>query len=233
MSKYLAIIPARGGSKRIPRKNIKDFLGKPIINYAIKAALDSKLFSDVIVSTDDREIANVAEKYGASVPALRSSEHSSDIAVIADVIEEVLKRQTATGQTYEFVCCIYATAPFVTPENLRSSFELIKNSKAETVLTVVKNSYPIQRSLLKIGSFLVLERPEYKNTRSQDLPTTFHDAGQFFWIRTSSFLKHHEIFNNKTVGYIINEFEAHDIDTFEDWEIAKKKYNLLHQHLFR
>lgn len=186
--KNIAIIPARGGSKRIPRKNIKPFMGKPIIAYSIEAALQSGLFDEVMVSTDDEEIAEIACKYGAQVPFMRSAEMSNDYAGTADVILEVLRMYKEQGREFETVCCIYSTAPFVTPERLREAYGKM-NSEIDSVFTCVAYSYPIQRSLHIVDGKIGMVYPEYESSRSQDLETIYHDAGQFYVAKTASFIQ--------------------------------------------
>jgi len=218
----LAIIPARGGSKRIPHKNIKLFLGKPIISYSIQAALQSGCFNEVMVSTDDQEITRIAKKFGAVVPFLRSQKASNDEATTADVIDEVLHQYRRRGRQFEFFCTLYPTAPFVTPEKLRSAFEILKKTDVDSVMPVVKYSSPIQRALIIKNGKLRRLHPEYAKTRSQDLPPTYHDPGQFYFMRTKAFVNRH--LTNNTIPFEIPELEAQDIDTPQDWIIAEYKY---------
>jgi pseudaminic acid cytidylyltransferase len=226
--KILAIIPARGGSKRIPRKNIKNFLGKPIIAYSIKAAIASKIFDEVMVSTDDKEIAGVAKKYGAKVPFFRSTKNSDDHATTADVIKEVLLEYKKQGKNYDYVCCLYSTAPFVTSEKLIKAKETLEKSRADSVLPVTFFSFPIQRSF-KIDSngALKMNWPEYLNTRSQDLKPAYHDAGQYYFLNVKSFLTQKKVFAKKTLPIITSELEIQDIDNEEDWKLAEFKYRAL------
>jgi len=227
MKKSIAIITARGGSKRILRKNIKPFLGHPIIKYSIDAALLANCFDEVMVSTDDKEIAEVAKKFGAKVPFLRSEYSSSDFATSADVLEEVLIEYKKRNKHFKYCCCIYPTAPFISPERLREGFKILKNKNADTVLPVVRFSYPIQRALkIQNGRLLIIE-PENLNVRSQDLMLTYHDAGQFYWLKVERFLKHKNLFNENTLPIEIPELEVQDIDTMEDWKIAENKYKIL------
>jgi len=220
----IAIIPARGGSKRIPRKNIKDFLGKPIIAYSIEAALDSKLFAEVMVSTDYEEIAEVAKKYGAKIPFMRSKKNADDYATTADVLLEVLGEYKKGGKEFDNLCCIYPTAPFVTPEKLNDSFNLLLENKAGSVIPVVKFSYPIQRSF-RINNIGQLEYiwPENINKRSQDLVPTYHDAGQFYWIKSQPFLRTHSLILMRTIPFELSDTEVQDIDNIEDWKLAELK----------
>jgi len=220
----LAIIPARGGSKRIPRKNIKMFCGKPIIDYSIKAALQSTCFDEVIVSTEDSEIAAISKSCGASIPFLRSKQNSDDYSQTADVIEEVLLQYKKLGRSFDFFCCIYPTAPFVTSEKLRKSYELLKTSDADGVIPVVRFSYPIQRALKIEDDRIKMMWPENYNKRSNDLSPTYHDCGQFYWMRTKSFLEQKRLFAQKSIPFEIPEIEAQDIDNEEDWRLAEVKY---------
>jgi pseudaminic acid cytidylyltransferase len=223
----IAIIPARGGSKRIPRKNIKNFLGKPIIAYSIIAAIESKLFDEVMVSTDDIDIANIAKFYGATVPFFRSEENSNDFTTTSNVLIEVIKEYEKLDLKFENICCIYATAPFTTKKSLYEGYQLLLK-EADTVLPILKFDYPIWRSFnLNENSYLNYNWEKYINTRSQDLPSTFHDAGQWYWTKTEKFLKSGTLFNNKTKGFLLNAFEAHDIDTYQDWKLAELKYDYL------
>lgn len=220
----LAIIPARGGSKRIPRKNIKLFCGKPIIDYSIKVALQSKCFDEVMVSTEDSEIAEIAKSSGAVVPFIRSKENSDDYSQTADVIEEALLKYKNLGQDFEFFCCIYPTAPFITVEKLKKSYSLLINSDADAVIPVVRFSYPIQRAFKIEDSMLSMVWPENYSKRSNDLAPTYHDCGQFYWMRTKSFLKQKKLFAKKSIPFEIVESEVQDIDNMEDWRIAEIKY---------
>lgn len=226
----VAIITARGGSKRIPRKNIKSFLGKPIIAYSICAAIESGCFDEVMVSTDDQEIAKVAESFGAKIPFIRSIETSDDFATTADVLVEVIKKYDRLGKKYDHACCIYPTAPFVTPEKLRQGNELLLQTGADSVLPVVKFGYPILRALQIENNCLSMIWPEHMNTRSQDLKPAYHDAGQFYWFLVSRFMKTRKLFSDYSVPIIVNESEVQDIDNEEDWKIAEMKYRLLTNH---
>ncbi|MEA2042576.1 MAG: pseudaminic acid cytidylyltransferase, partial [Bacteroidota bacterium] len=176
--KNLAIIPARGGSKRIPGKNIKNFLGKPIIAYSVEAALKSELFCEVIVSTDDNEIAEVSKKYGATVPFMRSDENADDHATLSDVIDEVTESYTQRGDKFDYACCILPTSPLLTVQNLEKGFNLLASQKLDSVKPVAAFSYPIQRALKMENGLVEMFQPEHKRTRSQDLEQAYHDAGQ-------------------------------------------------------
>ncbi len=222
--KNLCIIPARGGSKRIPRKNIKPFLGKPIIAYSIEAALKSGLFAEVMVSTDDEEIADVAKQYGAKVPFMRSAETASDFATTADVLKEVLAKYQELGQEFDNFCCFYATAPLVQSEDVVSAFECLQSSDFTCVYPVVQFSYPIWRCLdIADDGTMTRHWPEYENSRSQNLPKEFHDSGTFYWYKTKEWLSG----RNKIGGIIVDETAVQDIDNETDWKLAEMKYELL------
>jgi pseudaminic acid cytidylyltransferase len=228
--KILAIIPARGGSKRIPRKNIKDFLGKPIIAYSIEAAFESKLFDEVMVSTDDQEIVEVAKKYGAEVPFMRSKKNSDDLATTADVIEEVLLGYEKLGKYFDKTCCIYPTAPFISPERLNEAMRLLEDTDAGSVLPVTHFSYPILRSFkIEDSGLLKMNWPENMNVSSQDLALAYHDSGQFYCLDVKKFLVQKKLFTDNTLPIIIPESEVQDIDNEEDWKIAEIKYQFKNQ----
>jgi pseudaminic acid cytidylyltransferase len=223
----IAIIPARGGSKRIPKKNIKSFNGKPIIAYSIQAALNSGLFEEIMVSTDDQEIAEVAKQYGAKVPFMRSTSNADDYATTIDVLLEVYDKYSSIGIKFEHVCCIYACAPFVTVNKLKESLNMLKDNKASTVFPIIQYSHPIQRAFEKIGGTIKMIDESNLFVRTQDLPPRFHDAGQFYWLTSESLLTDKKLATNKTTGIVINESEAQDIDSEVDWGMAELKYNLL------
>lgn len=224
--KKLAIITARGGSKRIPHKNIKDFCGRPILCYSIDAALQSAAFDEVMVSTDDSEIADIALKSGASVPFLRSRETSDDYASTDDVIMEVLKEYQKKELDFDAFCCIYPTAPFLTGKRLKMAMDLLDS--ADSVMPVIPFSYPPQRGLI-INKDGCLERqfPEYAAARSQDLPKIYHDCGQFYACRTAAFMEAGTTDVTDLHPLILSEIEVQDIDTPEDWELAEIKYRRL------
>lgn len=225
--KKLAIITARGGSKRIPRKNIKEFCGKPILCYSIEAAKKANVFDEIMVSTEDAEIAQVAKKAGASVPFFRSADTSGDYASTDDVIMEVLKSYQKINQEFDAFCCIYPTAPFLSGERLRSAMELL--AEADSVMPVVPFSYPPQRGLvINQKGFVERQFPEYATARSQDLLKIYHDCGQFYACRTDAFLKAGTTDVERLLPLILSEMEVQDIDTIEDWEMAEIKYKLLH-----
>lgn len=219
----LAMITARGGSKRIPRKNIIDFCGKPIITYSIEAALASGVFDEVMVSTDDKEIAEVAKAAGASVPFFRSDETSGDYASTDDVIYEVLMEYEKRGQHFDSFVCIYPTAPFITKDKLKEAVALLET--AESVMPVVAFSYPPQRGIIINEAGEVRRKyPEYLTTRSQDLEKMYHDCGQFYACQTDAFLRDKTTDVDNLVPMIMDEMEVQDIDTFEDLAIAEAKY---------
>lgn len=222
--KALCIIPARGGSKRIPRKNVKPFLGKPMLAYSIEAALSSGLFDEVMVSTDDEEIAGVARAYGASVPFMRSKETASDYATTQDVLKEVLMKYQEAGREFDCFCCFYATAPLVQSKDLVAGYELLQQSEFTCVYPVVPFSYPIWRCLdLADDGSMKRHWPEYENSRSQDLPKEYHDTGTFYWYKTALWLSG----EMNTGGFVVDETTIQDIDTETDWKLAEMKYHLL------
>ncbi len=220
--KNLAIITARGGSKRIPRKNIKEFMGKPMLAYAIEAALDSGLFDEVMVSTDDKEIASIAEQYGAKVPFMRSAETANDFATTADVLDEVVNEYKKRGTIYDNICCIYPCVPFLTGNILKNAYEKFVSSGLDRLTPVVKFSYPIQRALRVnkqgLGEF---REPENAKTRSQDLEPMFHDAGMFY------FYKKNRLDSAQIVPYELDEAVVQDIDNESDWKMAEMKYRIM------
>ena len=223
----IAIITARGGSKRIPLKNIKPFLNKPIIAYSIEAALSSGLFDEVMVSTDNDQIATVAKQYGAKVPFLRSAYTASDIATTADALIEVLNVYQKKGKTFDYACCLYPTAPFITSEKLIDAFDFLLQKKYFSVFPVMSFSYPIWRSLRIENGKLKMNYPDYRNTRSQDLPISYHDAGQFYFFKVEALLAEQTLFTSNSGAIIINELEGQDIDNLTDWKLAEIKYKML------
>ena len=223
----VAIITARGGSKRIPQKNIKDFCGKPIIAYSIEAALTSGVFDEIMVSTDSEEIGLIAEKHGARVPFLRTEATSNDYATTADVIAEVLTEYKKRGRSFDSFACIYPTAPFVTGKRLAEASNLLADSEA--VLSVVKYSFPPQRAFILQNGLVKYQYPQFERTRSQDLEPIYHDCGQFYMCKTKPFVEQHTLILSITKPYIMPEEEVQDIDTFSDWEIAEAKYKVLHK----
>lgn len=224
----LCIIPARGGSKRILRKNIRPFLGKPIIAYSIEAALKSNLFEEVMVSTDDPEIAEIAIKYGAVVPFTRSEQNANDFATTYDVINEVLECYLNRNQKFIYACCIYPTAPFVKENNLKNAFELLIDNTYDTVFPVMRFSFPIQRALKRSneGNAQFFNK-EFQNSRSQDLEPAYHDAGQYYWFNIKQCQQEGTLITNNCGTLEIKETEGQDIDNEIDWKLAELKYELL------
>lgn len=227
--KTLCIIPARGGSKRIPGKNIKDFCGKPIIAYSIEAALNSHLFDEVMVSTDDQKIAEIANKYGAKVPFLRSDENANDFAGLAEVLIEVVAQYKKNEQIFYSICCILPTAPFLTPEKLINVKETFIRGNFDCIFPVVEYSYPIQRSLKIEDDYIKMRWPENFSKRSQDLESTFHDSGQFYFIQTETLLKEKKLFTEHSGCIVLDSLEVQDIDTEIDWKLAELKYQLINK----
>lgn len=225
----IAIITARGGSKRIPKKNIRPFLGKPIIAYSIEVALKSGIFDEVMVSTDSQEIADLAISYGAKVPFLRSEKNSDDYSTTADVIDEVLLEYKKLGKEFQYFCCLYPTAPFVTTENIKEAFDMLKSNIFDAVFPVVKFGYAIQRALKIDNNFVKMIYPENMDKRSQDLLPAYHDCGQFYFMKTEVFLKQKKMFVEKSGFLIMSEMEIQDIDNEDDWKIAELKYKILNK----
>ena len=225
--KKIAIKTARGGSKRIPRKNIKEFCGKPILAYSIEAALQSGIFDEVMVSTDDEEIADIARKYGASVPFLRSEKTSGDFATAPEVVLEVLEEYEKRGVHYDLGLLLYPTAPFVTAAKLKDAAEKLLASDADTLVAVVQFSYPPQRGMIMKEGRLVFEYPQYLDSRSQDLEPHYHDVGQFLFFHTEAFKKNRRLLVGNLLPYVVSEMEVQDIDNQTDWEIAEMKYRVM------
>lgn len=225
----VAIITARGGSKRIPRKNVKPFHGKPILRYPLEAALKSGAFSEVMVSTDDDEIERVALAAGAKVPFRRSAKNSDDHSTTADVITEVLEAYAAQGKKFDYFCCLYPTAPLLTADRLKEAMDLLASGRADTVVPVTRFGFPIQRAFKLEGEFVKMFQPEHRNTRSQDLPAAYHDAGQFYCGRVDAFLRTRLLFGDRTLPIILPETQVQDIDNEEDWRLAELKYQLMQE----
>ncbi len=226
-SRKIAIITARGGSKRIPRKNIREFCGKPILAYSVQAAVEAGIFDTVMVSTDDKEIAEIAKRYGAEVPFFRSAETANDYATTNDVLLEVLDEYGKRGEEFDMAVCIYPTAPFVTAQKLRAAVEQLSESDADTLIPVVRFSYPPQRALVVEDSGLVFKYPEYLDSRSQDLEPHYHDVGQFYVFRTEAFKRNKKLMLGNMLAQLMPETEVQDIDNETDWEIAEMKYRLM------
>jgi pseudaminic acid cytidylyltransferase len=225
----VAIIPARGGSKRMPNKNIKSFAGRPIISYSIKAAQETNLFDRIIVSTDSEAIAEVAKTCNAEVPFIRPAELADDFTGTVPVLLHALNWLNEHNYPTVYFCCIYATAPFVQPEYIIEGFNLLEKRKATNAFSVTTFPYPIFRALKIAGDGHVkMFWPEHENSRSNDLPEAYHDAGQFYWGNTEKFMNRKTFFSSDTVPIVIPRYLVQDIDTPEDWEAAKKMYSVLH-----
>jgi N-acylneuraminate cytidylyltransferase len=225
--KPIAIIPARGGSKRIPKKNIRLFAGKPIIEWSIEAALESQIFSSVVVSTDDPAIANVAKACGAQVPFSRPASLSDDFTETGPVIAHALNTLLNKNDPIQFACCIYPTAPFLSVEDLKQAHRLLRENECSYVIPVAEFSYPIQRAVqIDLNGALKMFQPEYFNARSQDLEKAFHDSGQFYFGRTEAWLNQVPLFSSNTIALRIPRFRVQDIDTEEDWSIAESLWKI-------
>lgn len=230
MGKVLCIIPARGGSKRIPHKNIALFKGQPIISYSIKTVQVSGIADEIMVSTDDPEIANVAESYGAKVPFFRDPSTSNDHAGVADVLIEVVEEYKKRGQEFDYVLCIFATNPLLRSENLVKAYKQLQETKgAESISTIEIYSYPPQRGLIIDNGELKMLHPENYSCRSQDLQKIYHDSNQFFLFKTYALLRDKKLYTQHTLPFILNESESQDIDTPEDWKLTEMKYDLLNK----
>lgn len=225
----LAIIPARGGSKRIPHKNIQPFLGKPIIAYSIEAALQSGLFQEVMVSTDCPETARIAQSYGATVPFMRSDEAANDFAPLSDVLVEVVEAYARQQRHFEKLCCLLPTAPLTSADTIRRAYDLLEEGHFNSVCPVVPFSYPILRSLnMDDDGLLTMNWPEHRLTRSQDLKPAYHDSGTLYWIRTYSLMHDKKLFSDYGSALVMDEMQVQDIDTPSDWALAELKYRLLY-----
>ncbi|MEX2230699.1 MAG: pseudaminic acid cytidylyltransferase [Cyclobacteriaceae bacterium] len=224
----IAIIPARGGSKRIPKKNIKQFLGRPIIAYSIEAALESQVFDEVMVSTDDEEIELAAKQFGAKVPFRRSNHNSDDYATTTNVLREVLSNyQSQLNKSFSEGCCLYPTAPFVSAKRLIEGLSLLRTGDYDSVYPIVKFSYPIWRALKVTDDQRVsMIWPENLLKRSQDLQPAYHDAGQWYWFKIERFVQSgtETMMTNNSYGLLLNELEVQDIDNEEDWKLAELKF---------
>jgi len=227
MAKAVAIIPARGGSKRIPRKNIKDFYGKPLIAYSIEVAIASKLFEKIIVTTDDEEIAKIAKQYGAEVPFLRPKELSDDFTGTGDVVKHTLKYLEDNNEKYDYVCTIYATAPLLQKKYLINGFNLLKSSTAHMAFSVTSMPFPIQRTFKITGNGRCeMFTPEHFMTRSQDLEEAYQDAGQFYWENLHK--QFSDIpFGQDSIPVVLPRYLVQDIDTLEDWKRAEIMYKVI------
>jgi len=229
----ICVIPARGGSKRIPRKNIKEFNGKPIIAYSIEAAFESNCFDQVIVSTDDNEIKEVAKKYGAQVPFVRPEKLSNDSSTTIPVIKHAIEWMEQKNNYIKHVCCLYATAPFIKSKILTKAYQQLKDSSADYCFSVTSFTFPIQRAIKitqddKVDMFY----PEYLNKQSQDLEEAYHDAGQFYWGKAQAFKDELPLFSEIATPYILPRYLVQDIDSEEDWVRAEAMYKVLQHSKF-
>lgn len=223
----LAIITARGGSKRIPKKNIKSFCGKPIMAYSIEAAIKSGVFDEVIVSTDSYEIAAIGMEYGAKVPFMRSEKTASDFATTKDVLDEVLLEYKKLGSRFDYMACIYPTAPFINAEKLIEAYSIITSGKVEMVMPIVAYSFPPQRgNVINDSGYIEYRFPEYVSTRSQDLEQWYHDIGQFYFYDVKKYTANNGVIT-KIKPLLVSELECQDIDNEVDWKLAELKYKLM------
>lgn len=225
--KSIAIITARGGSKRIPKKNIKEFCGKPILAYSIEAALNADIYEEVMVSTDSEEIAEIALEYGANIPFMRSEKTSNDFASTRDVLMEVLSEYKKCGKSFDNMTCIYPTAPFITSEKLREAMKILWQTNSSLLIPVVRFSYPPQRAYIIRDGKLCLKWEEHMYSRSQDLEPFYHDAGQFYCYNITDYVSANGSIKDNIVPLILSETEVQDIDTEEDWKLAEMKYMLM------
>ena len=232
MKNTVAVITARGGSKRIPKKNIKEICGKPIIAYAIRAAIASNIFDEVMVSTDSEEIAKIARDYGAVVPFMRSEKNADDYATTEDVIMEVVNQYKERGKAYAYVCCLYPTTPFITSSILKEAVKIMVQENPAVVIPVVQFSYPPQRCfVIDENGYARFKYPEYVKTRSQDLEKQYHDAGQFYIYHVEKLFAHNGIIEDDFKPIILPEMCVQDIDTLDDWKMAEMKYRLVHSEV--
>ena len=230
MTRCVAIIPARGGSKRIVRKNIKEFFGNPIISYSIECAKKSQLFKKIIVSTDDIEIKKIAEKYGAKVPFIRPKKLSDDFTGTKAVVDHALEWLTQAGEEYDYCCTIYATAPLLKEQYLVEGYNKLKNSNAKNSFSATEMPYPIQRCFKIVqGNRCEMFSPENYNMRSQDLEKAYQDAGQFYWTKLHKTVYNEIMFSKASIPIIIPRFLVQDIDTLEDWKMAEIMYKNLQE----
>lgn len=227
----LAVIPARGGSKRIPRKNIKVFAGKPMIAWSIAAAQRSQCFDRIIVSTDDSEIAGIAQAYGAEVPFVRPANLSDDHTGTIPVIAHAIAWQNSQGNSAQEVCCIYATAPFIAPEDLQTGLDLLRSAGADYAFSVTSYAFPIQRAIrIRSDGRTEMFQPEHFQTRSQDLEHAWHDAGQFYWGQAQAWLQGVPFFTPGSAPVALPRHRVQDIDTPEDWERAEWMFQAMNRH---
>ncbi|MGQ0429828.1 MAG: pseudaminic acid cytidylyltransferase [Gammaproteobacteria bacterium] len=231
----IAIIPARGGSRRIPRKNLRGFHGQPILGYSIRTAHDCGLFAEIMVSTENDEIAEIARGFGATIPFRRSPATAGDFATTLDVLREVIAGYRAQGRQFETLCCLYPTAVLTDPETLKAGYTLLSHSRdAACVVPVVRYGHPVQRALAIRGGRLAPLQPEFTSTRSQDLEPTYHDAGQWYWMRTRTLDDpDFAILGPATVPLVLDAMQVQDIDDEQDWAMAEAKYTLLRRRRAR
>lgn len=229
--KSLCVIPARGGSKRIPRKNIRNFCGRPTIAWPIETAKKAACFDRILVSTDDEEIAEIASDWGAEIPFIRPSALANDSTPTRDVINHAIDFVTENGDKPEYVCCLYATAVFVRAEDVVRGLDSLRMSDSDFAFSVTSYPYPIQRAL-RLSQLGTVEMfyPEHESTRSQDLQEAYHDAGQFYWGRVHAYLGNRPIFESISTPIIIPRHRAQDIDTPEDWEYAELMFSITRQN---
>jgi len=224
----IAVIPARGGSKRIPRKNIKDFCGKPMIVWSIEAAKSCGLFDHIIVSTDDQEIAELAKEHGAAVPFIRPAELSDDYTGTGDVVKHAVEWVIKNLGKPEYVCTVYATAPFVKSIDITKGLKSLQENNCQIVFTVTSFPFPIQRAIkITDNDRVQMFQPENLMTRSQDLEPAYHDAGQFYWAKTDAALNNISAFSLESVPLILPRYQVQDIDTPEDWIRAEQLFQLI------
>jgi len=227
MQKIIAIITARGGSKRIPKKNIKEFFGKPMLSYAINACKDAGIFLEIMVSTDSDEIAIVARNNGAQVPFMRSQKTADDFATTFDVLEEVIANYKEKNQEFNYICCIYPCVPFLTGKTLKDAYNQLIASGNDALQPVCKFSVPIEWAMKIEDGILVPNDRKAQLIRSQDLTPKYFDAGMFYMIKTEALFKEKSLTPVKTMAYVIDEREVQDIDTIDDWKMAELKYKLI------
>ena len=221
----IAIITARGSSKRIPKKNIKEFMGKPMIAYAIEAAIKSEIFDEIMVSTDSKEIAEISKKYGAKVPFMRSEKTASDYASTFDVIDEVINEYKKRNKEFDVLCCIYPCVPFLKSGTLKKCYKEMQGFDA--IMPVCRYSVPIEWAMRIENNLLVPNDRKAQNMRSQDIEPKYFDVGMFYFCKTDKIYENNSLVPNNTKAYIIGENECQDIDTIEDWEMAEIKYKVM------
>jgi len=231
LQKVIAIIPARGGSKRIPKKNIKTFIDKPMLNYAINACKDAEIFLEIMVSTDDNEILEIAKNNSASVPFMRTKKTADDFATTFDVLDEVISNYKNSGQEFDFICCVYPCVPFLTGQTLKDAYNKLLSSGKDALQPVCRYPVPIEWAMKIEDNLLIPNDKNAQMIRSQDLTPKYYDVGMFYFIKTDILLKEKSLTPKKTFAYIMNENEVQDIDTLDDWNIAELKYKLLQESI--